>query len=141
MQGAGTRQTRRRRSAVTERLAPDDILREFFLGFIRIHVLYHASLEPVCGVDLMTELRRHGYELTPGTLYPLLHRLERGGYLLREDRQVNGRWRKYYTLTGQGEPILAEARRRLPELVGEVLATQPGDPDGSPSEGRPAEPG
>lgn len=126
---------------VTEHRGPEDILREFFLGFVRIHILYHAGIEPVCGVDLMAELRHHGYELTPGTLYPLLHRLERGGYLRRQDRQVNGRWRKYYSLTEQGLPILEEARRRLPELVGEVLAGAPvplrgGDQDGPSGERR-----
>ena len=99
----------------------DDILRDFFLGFVRLHVLYHAGHEPVCGVDLMAELRHHGYGLTPGTLYPLLHRLERAGHLQCEGRRVGARWRKYYRLTDQGARVLADARRRLPALVGEVL--------------------
>jgi len=97
------------------------VLREFFLGFVRLHVLYHAGHAPVCGVDLMAEMGRHGYRLTPGTLYPLLHRLERAGFLAHEDRNVNGRRRRYYRRTDRGAAVLAEAARRLPELVGEVL--------------------
>jgi len=55
--------------------------REFFLGFIKIHILYHAS----------KELARHGYNVSPGTLYPVLHRLEKEGYLESSPRVVNGR--------------------------------------------------
>ncbi|HLF07903.1 MAG TPA: PadR family transcriptional regulator [Dehalococcoidia bacterium] len=98
------------------------MLREFFLGFIGIHILYHAGKEPVYGIGLMNELRRHGYNLSPGTLYPLLRRMEEAGYLRREQRVVEGRARKYYTATAEGRRVLAEARARIEELVEEVLA-------------------
>ncbi len=52
------------------------MLRDFFLGFIKVHVLHHAAHEPIYGVAMIAELARHGYELSPGTLYPLLHSLE-----------------------------------------------------------------
>ena len=65
--------------------------------------------------------RRHGSELGPGTLYPLLHSLEAAGYLAREDRVVSGKVRKYYTITGPGRLALAEARVKIAELVDEVL--------------------
>ena len=71
------------------------IIREFFLGFIKIHVLYHASLNPICGVEMMKELKRHGYRVSPGLIYPTLHSLERGGYLKKEGRVVQGKLRKY----------------------------------------------
>ena len=60
------------------------MLRDFFLGFVRTHVLHHASREPVYGLQLIAELRRHGYDLSPGTLYPMLHDLGKSGYLGRE---------------------------------------------------------
>lgn len=97
------------------------MIREFFLGFIKIHILYHASEEPVYGAWLMQELARHGYELSPGTLYPALHALERDGYLSREVRVVEGRQRKYYRITDRGQLVLVEARGRIGELVNEVL--------------------
>ena len=56
---------------------PDKITRNFFLGFIRLHILYHATQEQVFGLDLIRELARHGYSLSPGTLYPMLHGLEK----------------------------------------------------------------
>ena len=58
-----------------------NVLKDFFLGFIKIHILYHASREPIYGVEILEELERHGYRLSPGTLYPTLHRLEKEGYL------------------------------------------------------------
>ena len=97
------------------------ILRELLLGFIKIHILYHAGRHPVYGLWLMDELTRHGYTLSPGTLYPTLHGLERAGLLASEKRMVEGRQRRYYTLTPAGEAALAEARARLAELVAEVL--------------------
>ncbi len=101
------------------------VLRDFFLGFVRLHVLYHAGHEAVCGADLTAELARHGYQLSPGTLYPLLHRLALAGYLDSEVRVEAGRQRKYYRLTPQGAEVLADARRLIPELVGEVLNDHP----------------
>lgn len=97
------------------------MIREFFLGFVRIHILYHASKEPVYGAWLMQELARHGYELSPGTLYPALHALERDGYLSKEVRVIEGRQRKYYRITDRGQMVLVEARGRIAELVHEVL--------------------
>ncbi len=97
------------------------MLRDFFLGFIRIHILYHAETAPVYGAALIAELKRHGYELSPGTLYPLLHRLETSGYLQREDRLVDGRVRKYYSITDSGRRALETARDRIRELVAEVV--------------------
>jgi PadR family transcriptional regulator PadR len=99
----------------------DDMLREFFLGFIKIHILHHAGEEPVYGLALIEELRRHGYALSPGTLYPVLHQLEQAGYLVQLDRVVNGKVRKYYRLTRRGAGALADARQRIAGLVDEVL--------------------
>jgi DNA-binding PadR family transcriptional regulator len=97
------------------------VLRDFFLGFVRIHILHHADEGPVYGLSLIEELRRHGYELSPGTLYPLLHRLEADGYLRRQEQVVSGKVRKYYTITDIGREALAEARQRIRELTAEVL--------------------
>jgi len=95
--------------------------RDFFLGFIKIHILYHASHEEVSGVGLARELERHGYSISPGTLYPTLRRLEREGYLVSEDRVEGGRRRVYYTATPRGREALEEAREKIRELVDEVL--------------------
>ena len=100
----------------------DTILREFFLGFVRIHILHHAAEEGVYGLGMIEELARHGYRLSPGTMYPLLHSMERTGYLAREERYVGGRPRKYYTITARGQEVLAEAQRKIAELTGEVAA-------------------
>ncbi len=97
------------------------MLKEFFLGFVKLHIVYHASREPVFGLELIRELGRHGYNLSPGTLYPTLSKLERDGYLRCERQKVNGKIRKYYTATPLGRKALRDARRKINELVSEVL--------------------
>ena len=95
--------------------------REFFLGFIKIHILYHASQEPVFGVELAAELARHGYGISPGTLYPTLHRLEKDGYLASTSKVVNGKRRRYYQATAAGKLVLEESKKKIRELVTEVM--------------------
>ena len=97
------------------------MFRDFFLGFVRIHILHHAAEEPIYGLAMIEELERHGYQLSPGTLYPILHSMEKRGYLAREDRVVDGHVRKYYTATDEGQQALAEVRGKIAELVEEVL--------------------
>jgi DNA-binding PadR family transcriptional regulator len=105
------------------------MLRDLFLGFIKVHILHHAAQEPVYGAWLMGELERHGYTISPGTLYPTLHALERDGYLTSERRVVEGRQRRYYRLTPAGQRALERARRQLIELVDEVVDPHaPSDP-------------
>ena len=95
--------------------------RKFFLGFIKIHILYHASEGEICGVGISEELSRHGYSISPGTLYPTLHSLERDGYLRSERRVVGGKMRKYYTITKSGLELLERSREKIRELVDEVM--------------------
>ena len=97
------------------------MLKDFFLGFIKIHILYHAAEEPIYGVEIQKELGRHGYQLSPGTLYPTLHRLEKDGYLERQSRVVVGKVRNYYAITEKGRRALSEARDKIRELVDEVI--------------------
>lgn len=101
------------------------MLKDFFLGFVKIHILYHASQEPIYGVEILEELGRHGYRLSPGTIYPTLHRLTRDGYLRQHSEVVDGKVRKYYTITDRGLAALDEARRKIAELVDEVLEETP----------------
>lgn len=98
-----------------------DISREFLLGFIKIHVLYHAQKEGFCGVDMMRELKRHGYRIGPGTLYPTLHKMQQGGYLRSEKRIENGRTRKYYRTTPKGKLTLGKVTPKINELISEIL--------------------
>lgn len=96
------------------------VVNNFLLGFIKIHILYHASQERVYGLWIIEELKHHGYTISPGTLYPILHSLERDG-LVRSSRQVvNGKIRKYYSITRKGVLTLNEARKKTGELLKEI---------------------
>lgn len=99
---------------------PDKVIRKMVLGFISIHILHHALLEPFYGSWMISELNRHGYDMSAGTLYPILHAMEADGLLVREQRLIEGKIRKYYTITDPGKAVLAEARKQAYELFREV---------------------
>jgi len=103
-------------------------LRELELAAIRVHVLHHAARAAVYGSWMVEELHRHGYALSYGTLYPLLHRLEEDGLLAREERVEGGRVRKYYMATPRGREELARAERLIAELYREVVGGESRDP-------------
>ncbi|KMY52730.1 PadR family transcriptional regulator [Bacillus sp. FJAT-27231] len=98
----------------------EKVLRKLFLGFIHIHILHHAKEQPIFGAWMVEELRDHGYSISPGTLYPILHSMERDGLLTRKDQLAEGKIRKYYTTTEKGETILVEARKKAYELFKEI---------------------
>lgn len=102
-------------------MASDDLLKHFFGGFVRLHILHHAVQESIYGVEMIKELGRHGYHLSPGTLYPILHDLAGSGFLTSEDEVVDGKRRKNYRATKKGERLLKEARLKLRELFHEVV--------------------
>lgn len=90
-------------------------------GLIRIHILYHACHEPVFGLGMMEELLRHGYKMSAGTLYPMLHGLERRGLLRSEEVRMGRRNRRVYRATVEGRQALAQAKEKVKILLGELL--------------------
>ena len=95
--------------------------RSIFLAFVRVHILHHAAKGPVFGLEMIEELRHHGYSMGAGTLYPILHSLENTGCLRSKQQTVNGKRRKYYLATAKGRRALARARKQIRELSNEVL--------------------
>jgi len=114
-------QTPRREARSQAGAALEATTREVLLGFVRVHILYHAARGSVYGLWLMEELAEHGYKLSAGTLYPILHSLESRGLLRRSDVLQDGKIRKYYAITGAGRRALVRIEQRLGELVGEVI--------------------
>ena len=92
-----------------------------YAGFIRLHILYHAEKEPIFGLWIIKELSRHGYELSPGTLYPILHRMENNGYLQSIKELVSGKIRRVYTITPSGRKMVFDVRVKVKELFGELF--------------------
>jgi PadR family transcriptional regulator, regulatory protein PadR len=105
----------------------DKVLRKLFLGFIQIHILHHAKEHPIYGVWMVEELKEHGYNISSGTLYPILHSMESDGLLSREDQKVEGKIRKYYTITEKGNEVLVEARNKAYELFKEIKDKKEGE--------------
>src|SRR5664279_1443176 len=96
------------------------MLRDIFLGFIKIHILHHAAKEPLYGLWLIEELSHHGYKVSPGTLYPTLHKLEKDLLLKSYSENHEGKIRKYYKTTHKGNRMLAEAKEKIDILVKEI---------------------
>jgi PadR family transcriptional regulator PadR len=95
--------------------------RSLYNGLIRLHILHHASERPIFGQWMMDELGHHGYRLSAGTLYPILHGMERLGYLKSGLTRNDGRNRRLYHVTPLGRKVLRIARRRVQELFGEMF--------------------
>jgi DNA-binding PadR family transcriptional regulator len=95
-----------------------------YSGLIRLHVLHHAVAEPpIFGLGIIEELGRHGYKLSPGTMYPILHGLEQKGYLRSKVEREGKRRRRVYRATARGRFALEAAREKVRELFGELFET------------------
>lgn len=93
---------------------------DLLAGFIRLHILHHAVEHEIYGLWMIEELARHGYRLSPGTLYPMLHGMENRGYLTSRVERSGSISRKLYRATPYGVEGLSLARLRIKELTGEV---------------------
>ena len=95
--------------------------RSLYTGLIRLHLLHHAAEGPIFGQAMIDELARHGYRLSAGTLYPILHGMEQQGYLRSRRALDDGRHRRVYRITPSGRKALVTARNRVKELFGEMF--------------------
>jgi DNA-binding PadR family transcriptional regulator len=117
------------------------IFRETFLGFVRVHLLHHAAHERIYGAAMIQELRRHGYDLSAGTLYPILHAMHDAGYLASKQANESGKVRRYYVATAKGRAALDKLKARIRELTDELLEEDdPARPGRSPRPRRVARP-
>lgn len=112
---------------------------DLYSGLIRLHVLYHASVDVVFGLGMIKELRHHGYRVGPGTLYPILHRLEQKGYLRSTHQSVGGKVRRVYRITPKGRGELRQAVDKVRELYEEMVEGRgepsPAHPGSGPAKG------
>jgi len=95
--------------------------RDLYSGLIRLHVLHHAAEEPIFGLGMVEELARHGYRISPGTMYPLLHGLAKKGYLRSVEKRNGKSRRTVYRATPAGREALRAAKGKVRELFGELI--------------------
>ncbi|ADV83467.1 PadR family transcriptional regulator [Terriglobus saanensis] len=95
--------------------------RDLYSGMIRLHILHHADKELIFGSGMAEELARHGYKISPGTLYPILHTLEKRGYLRAREKRSGKSVRRLYGITPAGRRALKIAKQRVRELFGELI--------------------
>jgi len=95
--------------------------RDLYSGLIRLHILHHAAEGPIFGLEMAEELARHGYRISAGTLYPLLHGLEKKGYLRVKAERKGKSSRRVYRATPLGREALKAAKSKVRELFGELI--------------------
>lgn len=95
--------------------------KDLYSGLIRLHVLHHACEGEIFGLDMIEELGRHGYKLSPGTMYPLLHGLEERGYLKSTESRSGRVRRRVYRATPSGRKAVKAAKQKVRELFGELI--------------------
>jgi PadR family transcriptional regulator PadR len=95
--------------------------RDLYSGLMRLHILHHAVQGPIFGLGMLEELSRHGYRISPGTLYPLLHGLEKKGYITATELRDGKSLRKVYRATALGRKALAAAKVKVREFIGELF--------------------
>ncbi len=96
------------------------IPKKLLLGFMQIHILIQAKKEPFFGLGMITELEQYGYHMSPGTLYPLLAKLEKELLLHKTVKIVNGKNRNYYSITNDGLDVLKVAKDKAIILFKEL---------------------
>jgi DNA-binding PadR family transcriptional regulator len=98
---------------------------DLYSGLIRLHVLHHAAERAIYGSWMIEELREHGYQISPGTLYPMLHGLARKGYLKVRQEEPGKRARRLYKITAKGRAALTDAKGKVRDLFGELFEGDP----------------
>ncbi|MDZ4287828.1 MAG: PadR family transcriptional regulator [Prosthecobacter sp.] len=95
--------------------------REILLSFWKVHILHHATEGDVIGQWMIKELNHHGYDVSPGTLYPILKRMEKNGWLVSTVDPTRGpKAPRAYRITKEGRKVLKVVRQQLRELGVEV---------------------
>lgn len=107
----------------TTKIDKDDpaVDRDLYSGLMRLHILHHAVEGPIFGLGMLEELARHGYRISPGTLYPLLHGLEKKGYIKAKEQRNGKSLRRIYRATPLGRKALAAAKSKVREFIGELF--------------------
>src|ERR1700683_4731434 len=98
--------------------------RDLYSGLIRLHVLHHAVEGPIFGLGMIEELARHGYRISPGSLHPLLQRLEKKGYLRSTEQRKGKSLRRVYRATQLGRKALMASKSKVRELFHELIEAE-----------------
>jgi len=92
-----------------------------YAGLMRLHILHEASQMEVCGAWVTDKLHERGYQISPGTLYPMLHGLEKKGYLSSYKERVGKTMRRIYNITPEGMEVLRDAKGKVQDLFGDLF--------------------
>ena len=91
----------------------------------RLHIFHRASVGEFYGHRMIHELSHHGYSLSAGTLYPMLHGLERSGYLKSRTERSGHTFQRVYRATPLGREANKVAKIQIRELVPELRRSRP----------------
>lgn len=93
---------------------------DLLLG-LRLHVLHYAAEQKIYGQWMIDELAHHGCRLSPGTLYPMRHKMELDGQLVARRERERRTVRKLCTITHKGKESSKLVEERIREFTGEAM--------------------
>jgi DNA-binding PadR family transcriptional regulator len=102
-----------------------NLSRDMIQGLVRLRILHAATAGPVSGVELSQDLAQAGHRVSPGTLYPLLHKMEKAGWVKSKGKTVHGKRRRYYRLTKKGRDQLQQALAALDRFLFGIVERPP----------------
>jgi len=102
-----------------------NLRRDMTKGLVRLRILHAATLGPVSGVELAQNLDAAGHHLGPGTLYPLLHDMEKAGWVKSTGKTVKGKRRRYYRATKKGRSQVEQALAVLEQFLLGIVESRP----------------
>ena len=109
---------------------------ETLKGHLDALVLAALRGRPAHGYAVIEELKRRSegaFDLAEGTVYPVLHRLEKDGHLSARRETAQGRSRVVYRLTAAGRKRLAASTAAWRRVVAGVNQVLLGEKHGSPA--------
>ena len=102
-----------------------NLRRGMIQGLVRVRILHAAVAGPVSGVELSHDLSTAGHHVSPGTLYPLLHAMEKAGWVKSTAKLVKGKRRRYYRATRKGRNQLDQALSALDHFLVGIVSPAP----------------
>jgi PadR family transcriptional regulator, regulatory protein PadR len=100
-----------------------NLRRDMITGLVRVRILRAAAVGPISGVEVSQDLATAGHQVSPGTLYPILHTMEKAGWLKSTGKTVKGKRRRYYRVTKKGRNQLDQALSALNAFLSGMVSS------------------
>jgi len=103
----------------------NEVVVKMLKGMLEVIILQMLDAEPIHGYGIISRIRKKfGVYFGPSTIYPMLTRMEKQGYVKSQWSMDNERPRKVYAITDSGRALLVESCTGL-QIIIKPLALVP----------------